>query len=71
MRAEVVLSVEYSVPGRKARIRGSPNETPPCTLMAPGACKFRHRCNVLQIPIKNNTSLGVPKPARNPLRGES
>ena len=33
---------------------------PPCTLMAPGACKIHHGCNVLQVPIQIIT-LGMPK----------
>ena len=34
--------------------------------MAPGACKIRHGCNVLQI-----LSLGVPRRGSHPLRGRS
>ena len=45
--AAVALSSEYSIPDRRARVRGSPSETPPCTLMAPGACKIRRGYNVL------------------------
>ena len=50
------------------RIRSSPGETLPCTLMAPG--KIRRGCNVLQIPIQI-IPLGVQKWRSHPLRGES
>ena len=39
-----------------------------CTLMAPGACKIRHGCNVFQVSIYI-IPLGVPK--RQSLRGRS
>ena len=42
----VVKSDEHSAPDRWARVRGSPNKTPPCTLMARGACKIFRGCNV-------------------------
>ena len=45
-------SDEHPALYRKARVRGSPGETPPCTLMSPGACKIRRGCNVLQVPIQ-------------------
>ena len=48
----VAQSVEYSAPDRRARVRGSPGEKPPCTLMAPGVCKIRRECNVLEVPIQ-------------------
>ena len=63
-------SHEYSTPDRKAQVRGSPGETPSCTLMSPGACKIPRERNVLQIPIQI-IPLGVPKRERHPLRGES
>ena len=45
---------------QRASVQGSPDETPPCMLMAPGACKIRREYNVLQIPIQI-IPLGVPK----------
>ena len=42
--------------GPVARILGSTSEILPCTLMVPGACKIRRRCNVLQVPIQYYTS---------------
>ena len=59
-----------SVPDRRARVRGWPGDTPPCTLMASGACKIRRGPNVLQIPIQI-ISLGVPERGSHPLRGRS
>ena len=47
---------EHSVPGRRARVRGSSCETPPCMTMAPGACKSVRGCNILQVPIQIITS---------------
>ena len=44
--------VESLAPDRRARVRGSPGEKLPCTLMAHGACKIRRGCNVLQVPIQ-------------------
>ena len=41
-----------------------------CTLMAPGACKIRHGCNVLQVPIQI-ILLGIPKRENHLLRGGS
>ena len=35
------------------------DQRPPCTLMAPGACKIRRGCNVLQVPCQK-IPLGVP-----------
>ena len=37
----VAKSDEPSASERRARVRGLPGETLPCTLMAPGACKIR------------------------------
>ena len=54
--------------GPEARIRSSPAEKPPCALMAPGACKIRRECNVLQIPTQI-IPLGVLKRGSHPLRG--
>ena len=54
----VVLSVDHSAPDRRARVRDSPDETPPWTLMTPGA-KICCGCNVLQVPIQNYTSGGT------------
>ena len=51
-KAEVALPAEYSALDRKARVQGSPDETSPCTIMAPVASKIRHECNVLQVPIQ-------------------
>ena len=48
MTAAAVLSIAHSTPHRRARVRGSRSQTSPCTLMAPGACKIRCVCNVLQ-----------------------
>ena len=45
---------------RKDRVPGSPGETLPCALMAPGACKIRHGCNVPQVPVQI-IPLGVSK----------
>ena len=66
----VAKSDEHSIPDRRARVRDSPGATLPSTLMAPGAYKIRHRCNVLQVPIQI-IPLGVPKQGSHPLRGES
>ena len=66
----VAKLVEYSAPDRKTRVRGSPGEKPPCTLMASSACKIRRECNVLQVPIQI-IPLGVPKRGRHPLCGGS
>ena len=52
--------------GDLVRIRGSPGETSPCTLMTPGACKIRRGCNVLQVPIQIKL-LEVPKCGCHPL----
>ena len=52
----VILSVELSAPDRRDRVRGSPDETLPCTLMTPDACKIHRGCNVLKVPIQNYTS---------------
>ena len=53
-------SDEHSAPDRRAWVQGSPDETAPCTLMTPGACKIRRGCNVLQVHIQI-IPLGVPK----------
>ena len=55
---------------RRARVRGSPGETPPCTLMAPGACKIRRGEMSFKFPFKT-TSLRVPKCQSHPLCCES
>ena len=52
----------------RARVRDSPGKTLSCTLMAPGACKIRCRCNVLQVPI-HIISLEILKRGKNSLRG--
>ena len=52
----MALLVKHSDPDRHAWVRGSPDETPPCTLMSPGACKICHGFNVLLIPIQNYNS---------------
>ena len=41
-----------NVPDISVRLVASPGEKPLCTLMAPGACKIRRGCNVLQVPIQ-------------------
>ena len=56
----VVLTVEHSDPERRAKVRGSPDETLPYALMAPGACNIHHGSNVLQVPNQNYKS-GVTK----------
>ena len=66
----VAKFAEHSASDRRARVRGSPGETLPCTLMAPGACKIRCECNVLQVPSQI-IPLGVPKRGIHPLRGGS
>ena len=48
----VVQSVESSAQDWRARVKGSPGETSPCTVVVPGACKISCGCNVLQIPIQ-------------------
>ena len=63
----VSKSNEHSAPNRRAQVRGSSGEKPPCTLMAPGACKIRRGCNVLQVPIQI-IFLGVPKQGKHLLR---
>ena len=60
----MLLSVKHSAPDRRAEVRGSPGETSLCALMAPGECKIRHECNILQVPIQNHTSGGIK--AREP-----
>ena len=60
--AAIAQSVESSTPNRRARIRGSPKL--PRTLMAPGVCKIRRGCNVLQVPTQI-IPLEVPKWGRN------
>ena len=69
----VAKFAEHSASDRRARVRGSPGETLPCTLMAPGACKIRCECNVLQVAIQNNTSRGTKerRPYPPSPRGES
>ena len=67
---EVGKSDEHSAPNRRARVQGWPSETPPCMLMAPGACKIRRGCIVLQVPIQV-IPLGVPKRGSHPHRGRS
>ena len=52
----VVQCVEHPAPDRIAWIRGSPGETLLYMLLAPGACKIRRGCNVLQVPTLNYTS---------------
>ena len=54
--AAVVLSAEHLAPDRRARVRSSPGETLPYTLMAPSACKIRRARNVLQVPMHNYNS---------------
>ena len=63
----VAKSDEHSAPAWRARVRGLPGETLPCTLMVPGACKMLRGCNVLQVPIQM-IPLGVQKLGRHPLR---
>ena len=36
----------------RGKLQGSPGETPPCTLIAPGACKIRRGCNFFQVSTK-------------------
>ena len=59
-------SDESSAPDRRARVRGSPIETLPCTLVAPGACKIRRGCNILKVPIQimplGGIKVGEPSP---------
>ena len=45
-------SDEHLAPDRRVRVQGLPGETPPCTLMAPGACKIHRGSNALQVPIQ-------------------
>ena len=52
--------------GPVARVRGLPEKTLPCTLMAPGACKIRRGRNVLQVPIQNYTSGGTKEGVQSP-----
>ena len=65
----MALSAEHSAPDQRARVRGFPGflarETPPCTRMAPGACKIRRGCNVLQHTIQI-IPLGVPMRGSHP-----
>ena len=63
-------SDEHSAPYWRARVRGSPDETSPCTLMASGACKIRRGCNILQVPIQI-IPLGVAKLGSHPFCGGS
>ena len=63
-------SDEHSSPDRRAQVQDSFGETPPCSLIAPGAYKIRRGCNVLQVPIKI-IPLGVTKWGSHPLRGRS
>ena len=63
-------SDERSALDLRARVRDSPGERLPCTLVAPGACKIRRGCNVLQVPMQV-IPLGVPKRWSHPLRGGS
>ena len=53
-------SEEHSSPDRSTWFRGSPGETPPCTLMASNACKICLRGSVFQILIQI-IPLVVPK----------
>ena len=61
-------STEHPAQDRTARARGSLGEASPCALMAPGACKIRCGCIILQVPILI-TPLGVPKQGSHPLGG--
>ena len=54
--AAVALWVESSAYDGRLRVWGSPSQIPPCTLMAPGACKIRRGCVVFQVPIQNYSS---------------
>ena len=58
-RPAVAILDAHSAPDRRARVRDSRGEIPPCALMAPGACKIRRECNVLQVPFQNYTSGGT------------
>ena len=52
----MALSVEHSAPNRRARVLGSPGETPPWTLMVPSACEIRRAYNFLEVLIQNYAS---------------
>ena len=43
------LSAEHSAADQRTQVRGSPGETPPCTLMAPDAYKFCRRCYIHEV----------------------
>ena len=50
--AAVAQLAEYSDPDRRTCFRGSPSETPPCTLKASDTCKIHHGCNILHVLIQ-------------------
>ena len=61
----VAESDEHSAPDRRARVRDSPGETLPCTLMPPGACKIRRVAILFKFPSKLylwGTKVGKPSP---------
>ena len=67
----LTLSVEHSSADRRSLIRGSPGETPPCTLMKPGT----HLKSIVgampsKFPLKIILQ-GVPKQGSNRLSGGS
>ena len=53
MDTAVTWLAEHSGPDRKALVRGLTSETPPCTLTAPGAGKYRSAYNVFHAPIQD------------------
>ena len=65
--ATMPLSASHWALDQRARVRGSPGETVPCTLMAPSACKISCGCNALLVLIQT-ISLGVPKLGSHPHR---
>ena len=68
--AAIAQTAQHSALNRRAWVRSSLGEKPPSTLMAPGPCKIRRGCNVLQVPTQI-VPLGVPKRGSLPLRGGS
>ena len=60
-----VLSSQTEGPGSRFAWRKLP-----FTLMAPGACKIRRGCNVLQVPVQI-ILLGVPRRGSHPLHDGS
>ena len=69
-RVVVALSAEHPAPDWRAQVRGLPVETPPCTLMTPGAMKIHLGFSVLKVPIRI-ILLGVPKRESHPLQSGS